>query len=87
MSRKTSRHRNSSSLMFNTAIDGAPTARLKGGETDIFKLDGTDICTLGLHRAYSVAVPAGEELAGFGTNPGRRAGQNHISGIESVAGA
>jgi aryl-alcohol dehydrogenase-like predicted oxidoreductase len=25
-----------------------PTARLKAGETDIFKLDGTDICTLGL---------------------------------------
>src|SRR5271156_3883771 len=25
-----------------------PTARHKAGETDIFKLDGTDICTLGL---------------------------------------
>ena len=27
-----------------------PTARQNAGETDIFKLDGTDICTLGLHR-------------------------------------
>ena len=27
-----------------------PTAHLKAGETDIFKLDSTDICTLGLHQ-------------------------------------
>src|ERR1700759_1802546 len=48
-SRKTSKHRNSPSLMLSTAIDAAPHSPPKRGETDIFKLGGTDICTLGLH--------------------------------------
>jgi hypothetical protein len=33
-----------------------PTAHQKAGETDIFKLDGTDICTLGLQRQSAVRV-------------------------------
>ena len=31
-----------------------PAARQKAGETDIFKLDGTDICTLGLHIDFTL---------------------------------
>jgi len=33
-----------------------PTAHLKAGETDIFKLDSTDICTLGLQVADAYVV-------------------------------
>jgi hypothetical protein len=29
-----------------------PNAHQKAGETDIFKLDGTDICTLGLQSHF-----------------------------------
>jgi hypothetical protein len=33
-----------------------PTARQKAGETDIFKLEGTDICTLGLTRTFVLSL-------------------------------
>jgi hypothetical protein len=42
-----------------------PTARQKAGETDIFKLDGTDICTLGLQenvRAADIVLTADDLL-------------------------
>jgi hypothetical protein len=45
-----------------------PTARQNAGETDIFKLDGTDICTLGLHVTQAPLCMIGEyqDLWGFG---------------------
>ena len=49
-SRNTSRRRSSASLTLSTATDIAPTARQTAAETDISKLDGTDICTLPLHE-------------------------------------
>jgi hypothetical protein len=53
-----------------------PTARQKAGETDIFKLDGADICTLGLHsfvayhpiglNRFAVGSRINEKSAGTG---------------------
>jgi hypothetical protein len=37
-------------LRSHSVVTNAPTAGQKAGETDIFKLGGTDICTLGLQK-------------------------------------
>ena len=50
-----------------------PRARQKAGETDIFELDGTDICTLGLHAASRITgfwkIHAVTELGQGGVQP------------------
>jgi hypothetical protein len=52
-----------------------PTARQKAGETDIFNLDGTDICTLGLHNR--VRTPRSKRwCAGIRNPPARRSCAN-----------
>src|SRR6267143_755443 len=48
-SRSTSSRLSSASLMLRTVTDIAPAVRKTIGETDISKLDSTDICTLPLH--------------------------------------
>ena len=60
-----------------------PTARQKAGETDIFKLDGTDICTLGLH--VSSGLIDLWNLTANAIRPSRKALRSRLSASQAAS--